>query len=258
MSIEGIDTSRDGGHPGLWPATDRGEESEWLNATNPAYPHASQQAWRRAIEAGFPWDGDIWCDPRTFMPLADVQLITLGGTGTGTGTGAAPEVMTRALTAASQRMGLVGADGREADSYDEVEEWADEEEDAFTISYVSQPEVDGDIVGLANIDTQGMRLPGCCGRSSGSWQRSCAPPALCQRASSRSCPRTPAHGSPSTGSGCPTWPKCPEAGHVHRAHPPLQPRCRVSSALRAFRGLTTARARHRGPRTPAAGQSAFN
>ena len=110
MSIENTDTSRDGGNPGLWAATDRGEESEWLNATNPAYLRASQQAWRRAIEADFPFDGDIQCDPRTFMPLANVQLTTLGAIG------GAPELRVRALAAAGRRMGLVGADGREAKS----------------------------------------------------------------------------------------------------------------------------------------------
>ena len=153
MSIENTDTSRDGGNPGLWAATDRGEESEWLNATNPAYLRASQQAWRRAIEADFPFDGDIQCDPRTFMPLANVQLTTLGAIG------GAPELRVRALAAAGRRMGLVGADGREAKSLDDVEEWNDEEEDAFTISYVSDPELDGDVVGLSNIDMDGMRLP---------------------------------------------------------------------------------------------------
>ena len=153
MSIEGIDTSRDGGHPGLWAATDRGEESEWLNATNPAYLRASQQAWRRAIEADFPWDGDIQCDPRTFMPLANVQLITLGVIG------GPSELRVRALEAACERMHLVGADGREAETSEEVEEWDDEQDDSYTINYVSDPQIDGAVVGLSNIDTKGMRPP---------------------------------------------------------------------------------------------------
>ncbi len=57
---------------------------------------------------------------------------------------------------------LVTVDGKEHEDFDqlmELEMEADDEEDAYSPNYVSDPERVGDLVGLSNIDTKGERYP---------------------------------------------------------------------------------------------------
>ena len=147
MTNDPRDTSKFGSDPGgLWAAADR--DSDYF-----AGP-ADRAAWRRAVEADFPADGDVMCDPLTFMPddeFVDVSLAVLGF---------APDRAETALAQAAQRMMLVTVDGREHEDFDQLlalEMEADDEEDAYSPNYVSDPERVGDLVGLSNIDTKGER-----------------------------------------------------------------------------------------------------
>jgi len=66
-----MDTSRYGSDPGgLWAAAE--------DDGNPTKTLRDQRAWKRAVEADFPSDGDVMCDPRTFMPLDQWTDVTLG------------------------------------------------------------------------------------------------------------------------------------------------------------------------------------
>lgn len=163
MSSEGWDTSKANSDPlGVWAAAKWTEEDEWIVASDPSALRRSQRAWARAIAHDFPADGDITCDPWTFLPLRETISITVAAVGP------APEVVQQALAAAARRMVGVRADGRERgpdegdDDFDE-EDFEDEEDEEFesdyTPNYVSAPERVGDIVGISNIDTKGMRLP---------------------------------------------------------------------------------------------------
>lgn len=155
MTSEGIDTSRSGSDPtGVWAAADCTAETEWLNATNPSVLRTNQQAWERAVESDFPAGGDITCDPWTFMPLRETVFTAVAVTGP------APALATKALNEAADRMLAVVADGREL-SEDELEELleAAEDDESYSPDHISQAVRDGDIVGIANIDTKGERFP---------------------------------------------------------------------------------------------------
>jgi hypothetical protein len=163
VTSEGSDTSRLGNDPGgLWAATVGTEETEWLHATNPEALLASQRAWKRAIEVDFPSGGDITCDPWTFMPLRESIFTAVAVTGP------EPATLLKALDAAGLRMSGVLTDGREV-SDEELEElesaWDEDEDGEFdedlfsTPNYISGAERHGDIVGISNIDTKGVRYP---------------------------------------------------------------------------------------------------
>jgi hypothetical protein len=109
-------------------------------------------AWRRAIEADFPADGDVMCDPSTFMPNDEWLDVSLGVIGF------APDLAEKALVRASSRMMLVTVEGKECVTFDELEELVMEDDEAAdSASYISDPERLGDFVGLSNIDTHGER-----------------------------------------------------------------------------------------------------
>ena len=140
-----MDTSRYGSDPGgVWAAADR--DSDPLGgSTDP-------DAWRRAVEADFPADGDVMCDPDTFMPHDDMVDATLGVLCF------SPELAESALARAAARMMTVAADGREYTSWTALEELRAEDEDAArTPDYISEPQRRGDIVGISRIDTLGRR-----------------------------------------------------------------------------------------------------
>jgi hypothetical protein len=163
MSSEGWDTSKGHSDPlGVWAAAKWTEEDEWIVAGDPSALRRCQRAWARALAHDFPADGDITCDPWTFLPLRETIAITIAAVGP------SPQMLTTALAAAAQRMIRVQADGRERgedeDEFDdEDEDDFDEDEEEFesdyTPNYVSAPERVGDIVGISNIDTKGVRLP---------------------------------------------------------------------------------------------------
>lgn len=174
MSSEGWDTSKGNSDPlGFWAATKWTGEDEWIVVSDPEALRRSQQAWARAIAHDFPADGDITCDPWTFLPLRDTISITVAAVGP------APERVQIALAAAARRMFRVRADGRELaggpdddldTEFDDDDEFDDDEdgdefdedeefESDYTPNYVSSPERVGDIVGIAHIDTKGVRLP---------------------------------------------------------------------------------------------------
>lgn len=149
MTNDPRDTSKYGSDPGgLWAAAD-------LDSDSFGGP-AERAAWTRAVEADFPADGDVMCDPRTFMPdedFVDVSLAVLGF---------APDRTATALANAAARMMLVTVDGKEYEDFDdimELEAEADDEDDAYTPNYISGPQRVGDLVGLSNIDTKGERYP---------------------------------------------------------------------------------------------------
>lgn len=167
MTSEGWDTSKGQSDPlGAWAAAKWDGEDEWRNATDPSALLQSQRAWARAVVHDFPTDGDITCDPWTFLPLRESVSVTLAAVGP------SPEQLMTALSAATTRMIRVRADGRELDpdddDFDEDDEDDDFDEDDYdedgfeadyTANYVSDPERFGDIVGISNIDTKGQRLP---------------------------------------------------------------------------------------------------
>jgi hypothetical protein len=145
VTNEHVDTSRYGSDPGgVWAAAED-DGSPFKNA-------ADQQAWRRAIEADFPPDSDVMCDPNTFMPHNDYVDVTLGVLAF------TPDLAEKALARAAGRMMMVATDGREYANWEELEELLMEDEDeAYTPNYISGPERRGDVVGLSNIDTKGER-----------------------------------------------------------------------------------------------------
>jgi hypothetical protein len=145
VASERVDTSRYGSDPGgVWAAAE--------DDGNPSKTLADQRLWKRAVEADFPADADVMCDPRTFMPLddtVDVSVAVLCFT---------PELAAKALARAAERMMMVAVDGREFADWEELEELLMEDEaEAYTPNYISDPERQGDLVGLANIDTRGER-----------------------------------------------------------------------------------------------------
>ncbi len=154
MTSEGTDTSRFGSDPtGVWAAADCTAETEWLNATNPSVLRTNQRAWERAVESDFPAGGDITCDPWTFMPLRETVFTAVAITGPD------PALATQALNEAADRMLGVVIDGREV-SEEELERLLDEDnEEAYSPDHISQAVREGDIVGIANIDTNGERYP---------------------------------------------------------------------------------------------------
>jgi hypothetical protein len=145
VTSEHMDTSRYGSDPGgLWAAAE--------DDGNPSKNLADQQAWARAVLADFPPDGEVMCDPRTFMPLDELVDVSVGVMGF------APELATKALARAAARMSMVATDGKEYETFEALEELELIDEDAaYTPNYISAPERRGDIVGLANIDTKGER-----------------------------------------------------------------------------------------------------
>jgi hypothetical protein len=145
MTNQRVDTSRYGSDPGgLWAAAE--------DDGNPSKTLADQRAWARAVAADFPADGDVLCDPRTFMPLdeiVDVSLAVLCFT---------PDLADKALSRAAGRMMTVAVDGKEYSNFEELEELLMEgDDDAYTPNYISDPERSGDVVGFSTIDTKGER-----------------------------------------------------------------------------------------------------
>jgi hypothetical protein len=145
VTSEHIDTSRYGSDPGgLWAAAE--------DDGNPSKDLADQRAWKRAVEADFPADGEVMCDPHTFMPIDQWTDVTLGVLCF------APDLAEKALARAAGRMSMVAVDGREFHTWEELEELEmEDEEAAYTPNYISDPERRGDVVGLSNIDTKGER-----------------------------------------------------------------------------------------------------
>ncbi|SDB87152.1 hypothetical protein GA0111570_105300 [Raineyella antarctica] len=146
MTSENTDTSLAASAPGSpWHAV--GDYSfDWPEVTLPF-----QREWAAAIDSDFPADGDITCDPRTFMPLENAIVARLAVSA------ADPEAARLALDAAASRFYLVDVEGREYTS-DELDEAAAEDE-VYTVSYVSDAEIiDGTAV-ITNIDTDGEHHP---------------------------------------------------------------------------------------------------
>jgi len=150
---EGKDTSKQGSDPGgLWAATVLSPSDEMDGIDNPLLLRRFQRNWTRAIESDFPPDGDITCDPLTFIPLREVYLINIAVIGPDS------EVAMSALLRAESRMMRVTPEGRELTADELDQSWKNGEE-VNTISYVSEPEKSGLLVGISNIDTQGERYP---------------------------------------------------------------------------------------------------
>jgi hypothetical protein len=145
LRVTNNDTSKYGPDPGgLWAIAERDG--------NPYNGPCDPMAWRRAIEADFPADGDVMCDPSTFMPNDEWLDVSLGVIGF------APDLAEKALVRASSRMMLVTVEGKECVTFDELEELVMEDDEAAdSASYISDPERLGDFVGLSNIDTHGER-----------------------------------------------------------------------------------------------------
>lgn len=154
---EDKDTSK-GKHDaeGLWAAVDLSEE-EGL-PPDPADLLEQQRAWRRAIEHDFPPGGDITCDPRTFVPLRSSILMTVGVTGPDPTLLQSPDpvALKQALSRAGQRIMLVTEAGREL-TPKQFDELLDSGEEVYTPSFVSDPESYTGVVGINNIDTDGVR-----------------------------------------------------------------------------------------------------
>lgn len=155
MTSEGRDTSRFGDDPGgLWAAVEAMEQRPFpiLDA---------QRAWARAVEADFPPDGDITCDPWTLMPMGAMSIITIGAVGP------SPDLLKVALDRASDRMALAFDNGWEAtdDALEagEPPDWFDPDleagEEPYNPNHVSGAERFGDVAGIADIDTKGERFP---------------------------------------------------------------------------------------------------
>ncbi len=145
VTNEHVDTSKYGSDPGgLWAAAER-DGNPFSGPSDPA-------AWRRAIEADFPVDGDVMCDASTFMPNDEWVDVSLGVISF------APDLAEKALARAAGRMMLVTVEGKECADFDELEELLMEDEEAAdSASYISDPERVGDLVGLSTIDTHGER-----------------------------------------------------------------------------------------------------
>ncbi len=167
MTSEGWDTSKGNSDPfGVWAAAKWTGQDEWQAATDPAALRRSQQAWARAVAHDFPADGDITCDPWTFLPLRESVVVSIAAVGP------SPAALLTAFSAAQGRLFRVRADGQELSSADDDEddnEFDDEFDDEFdeedeleadyTPNHVPTPEQAGDIVGISTIDTKGVRLP---------------------------------------------------------------------------------------------------
>ena len=155
---EGKDTSKGHNDPqGLWAAVDLSEEEEWGRES--AVLLEQQRAWRRAVEYDFPPGGDISCDPRTFIPLRETYLINVGVTGPNPALLQSPDpaLLRKALSRAGERIMMVTGKGEELTQkqYDESDDVGD---DTYTPSYVSDPEGYTGVVGISNIDTDGVRF----------------------------------------------------------------------------------------------------
>jgi hypothetical protein len=138
------DTSKYGSDPGgLWAAAEE-DDFEHTKSID------DQRLWARAVGADFPADGDIVCDPRTFMPLDEFLEVSLGVAGV------APDLAQTALERAAERMMLVTAEGREL-TWEEMEEYVMEADDPYSPNYISEPERRDEVTGLPNIDTAGER-----------------------------------------------------------------------------------------------------
>lgn len=146
MSTENSDTSRAASSPDSpWHAV--GDYSiDW-----PGVDLAFQQQWAAAVASDFPVEGDITCDPRTFMPLDDAIVAQLAVRADD------PQVALRALDAAASRFDLVDATGREYTA-DELDE-AYGEDDVYTVSYVSEAEIIDGVATVTTIDTDGEHYP---------------------------------------------------------------------------------------------------
>jgi hypothetical protein len=140
-----MDTSKYGSDPGgVWAAAER-DGNPFTGPCDPA-------AWSRAIEADFPVDGDVMCDPSALMPNDEWVDVSLGVISF------APDLAEKALIRASSRMMLVTVEGKECADFDELEDLlVEDEEAADSVSYISYPERVGDLVGLSTIDTKGER-----------------------------------------------------------------------------------------------------
>jgi hypothetical protein len=153
---ENTNTSRGHNDPdGLWAAVEADQAKELQALDDPSLLLQHQRAWRRAVEADFPPGGDITCDPRTFMPLRDSYVVTVGVLVNGSDA----DVLKAALDRAGARMMAIAYDGRELTAKELNGETGSSADPPFTIAYVSEAERSGMVVGIQNVDTKGERYP---------------------------------------------------------------------------------------------------